>query len=268
MNPSEDKPSKEVFSLYQKMIKNQLGIMLPPQKRTMLGHRLLKRLRFHQLDTFKQYYNLIQTNSREQTIAFELVTTNETFFFREEKHFDYLRDHILPATNKNQIFNVWCGAASTGEEPYSIAMVLDDKLTQPWRLLATDVNQAVIDKGKKGIYVDQRTELLPKKYLKKYCRKGIEEFSGYFRIESHLREKVNFETLNLLSPFTSNEKYDVIFLRNVMIYFDEPTKVDIVSRIVKKLKPKGYFFISHSESLQNISTDFDLIQPAVYRLKS
>jgi len=270
-NESESLPSEEVFYLFQKLVYKKLGIHLPLKKRTMLGHRLLKRVKCLNLDGFLDYYQYIDSrlNPIELEFALELITTNETFFFREEKHFAFLEKKILPSISQNKELRIWSAACSTGEEPYSIAMLLSRyRYPAPWSLMASDVNNSVIKHAKKGIYIDERTRLLPDKYRNLYCKKGIGEFDGYLRVNSQLRNNINFFCFNLLNDMQHLGKFDVIFIRNVMIYFDDKTKQNIINKITNILTPNGYLFISHTETLHGMTHSFELIQPAIYQLKT
>jgi len=264
----ETTPSEEVFVLFQQLVQNKLGIYLAKQKRLMLGHRLAKRIKHTHVKGFSDYYYYINDpeNKAELELALELITTNETFFFREQQHFDYLERHILPNLNANKEFKLWSAASSTGEEAYSIAMLLSKHYGAPWSIQASDVNKSVITHAKKGIYINERAKLLPDEYKKSFCSKGIDEYTGYLRIKPILRQRVNFFCFNLLDPMDELGKFDVIFIRNVMIYFEDDTRQKIINAISKRLNPKGYLFISHSETLHGLKHNFDLIRPAIYQL--
>lgn len=260
-------PSEEVFYLFQKLIQKKLGIHLPVYKRVMLGHRLFKRVVSTNVSNFSNYYRYINTpeNAAELETALELITTNETFFFREEKHFDYLKNEILPSVSANQTFKIWSAACSTGEEPYSIAMLMNHCHASPWQLIASDVNLSIINQAKKAIYLDDRTALLPENYRKENCLKGTGEYKGYLRIKPELRNRVKFFQFNLLDDMNKLGTFDLIFLRNVMIYFDDKTKQQVINKISQLLNPGGHLFISHSETLHGIEHSLKLINPAIYQ---
>mgnify|MGYP000674480468 CR=1 FL=1 len=270
MNSNEALPSDDVFVLFQKLIRSKLGIHLPKQKRVMLGHRLLKRVEHIKAKGFSEYFTYINNpdNKDELDIALELITTNETFFFREPKHFDYITKALLPSLNPNKTFKIWCAACSTGEEPYSIAMLLSKNYGAPWSIRASDVNIKVLEQAKKGIYLDERTELLPNGFKKSFCAKGVDEYEGYLRVKPHIRKRVDFFQFNLINTMNHMEEFDLIFIRNVMIYFNDDTRQQIIDNISQQLKPKGLLFISHSETLHGLNHRFELVQPAIYRLKS
>lgn len=270
MGISVSLPTEQEFSQFQGLIYQLLGIELTPQKRAMLGHRLIKRVDALGLPGFGAYYQYIRQleNKSELDTALELITTNETFFFREEKHFQFLKDEILPSIKLSRPFDVWSAACSSGEEPYSIAMLLDHQRKGLWSILATDVNNRVIEKARKGIYLDDRTDLIPDSYRRRYCRMGVGEFDGYLRVAPNIRAKIDYQTLNLNQTFKSIGPFDLVFLRNVMIYFNDEVKTNILKKISKVLKPEGWLFISHSESLHGLTDEFTSVRPAIYRLKA
>ena len=261
-------PSDKEFQLFQQLIQDKLGIFLPAQKKALLSNRLWKRLQACQVKGFGDYYRLIQSpqGKSELSIALELITTNETYFFREQKHFDYLQEEILPRLRPGVNFRVWSAASSTGEEPYSIAMVLKDRCASEWELLCSDVNRTVVEQAKIGIYPDMRVKNIPPEYLRRFCRKGVGPQQGNVRVITELRESVQFFTLNLHENFPDIGKFDLVFLRNVLIYFENDNKTKILDRIAEKLNPGGILFVGHSESLHGISTRFVPVKPAIYRL--
>lgn len=261
-------PTDKEFQLFQRLIQEKLGIFLPPQKKALLSNRLWKRLQACQAKGFSDYYRLIQSSQgkNELILALELITTNETYFFREQKHFDYLQEELLPKLHPGSHFRVWSAAASTGEEPYSIAMMLKDRCTSEWELLCSDVNRTVVEHAKIGIYPDMRVKNIPPEYLRRFCRKGVGPQQGNVRVTTELRESVQFFTLNLHETFPDIGKFDLVFLRNVLIYFENDNKTKILDRIADKLNPGGILFVGHSESLHGLSTRFIPVKPAIYRL--
>lgn len=261
-------PSDKEFQLFQKLIEEKLGIFLPDQKKALLSNRLWKRLQACGLSRFIDYYQLIQSPQGKQELskALELITTNETYFFREQKHFDYMRETILPRFTPGKNFRVWSAAASTGEEPYSIAMLLKDDCSCDWELYCSDVNSSVIQQAKLGIYPEMRTQHIPEHYLRRFCRKGIRSQSGFIRVNAELRQSINFFTLNLHETFSDIGKFHLVFLRNVLIYFESDNKTKILERIADVMYPGGILFVGHSESLHGLSSRFVPIKPAIYRL--
>lgn len=263
-------PNDKEFRLFQQLIETKLGIFLPEQKKALLSNRLWKRLKACEVKNYSEYYYYIQSpqGSSELSTALELVTTNETYFFREQKHFDYLRNFILPGVRGKKQFRVWSAAASTGEEPYSIAMVLKDACPIEWELLSSDVNQKVLEQARVGVYPEARVKNIPQDYLRRFCRKGVGPQEGNVRVDASLRQSVDFFTLNLHERFPDIGKFDLIFLRNVLIYFENENKIKILDKVADCLTPEGILFVGHSESLHGLSGRLMPVKPAIYRLNS
>lgn len=257
------------FALFQRLIHRITGIWLAESKKVLLTGRLHRRLKLHQLDTYSQYYRMLSANTHPEELQamVDLITTNETYFFREPKHFDYLVREILPHRPAGQTFRVWSAACSTGEEAYTLAMVLADHLpAQSWEVVGTDISTQVLDKARKAHYALERNEGIPPRYLKKYCMKGVRSQEGTFLVVPELRQATSFYHVNLTqSVMQEIGLFDVVFLRNVMIYFDMETKRKVVENLLARLRPGGYFIVGHSETLHGINTDMDLIQPTIYR---
>lgn len=258
--------SDKEFRQFQGMIYKIAGINLSDAKKTLVTGRLMKRVSHHNLPSFGDYFDVLMQEQAELQIAVDLLTTNETFFFREPKHTDYLRDKILPAHPRGKPFRVWSAASSSGEEPYSLAMVLADQLgDDTWEILGSDISLRVLEKARGGHYSMERSGGIPSDYLKRFCLKGIRSQAGTLLISDSLRERVSFRQINLMENLPKIGEFDVIFIRNVMIYFDLDTKRQVVQRILPLLKPGGYLFVSHSESLNGIHGGLELVMPSVYR---
>ncbi len=256
------------FGLFKSFIYAQAGIALSDVKKPLVSGRLSKRLHFHQLNSFTQYYKLINdpANAKEKQIAIDLLTTNETHFFREPKHFDFFKEVILPKRSKGKPFRVWSAACSSGEEPYTIAMLLDEHLgKEPWDIVASDLSTKVLQQAQSGCYNMQRASEIPRPYLTKYCLKGTGDHDGELLIVKELRQRIKFLQVNLTKPFPDLGQFDVIFLRNVMIYFDVETKRQITDQMLPLLKNDGYFMISHSESLNGVTEKFVSEAPSIYK---
>lgn len=241
------------------------GIHLGDGKRTLVTSRLAKRLRETGAGTFTAYLRLVAANATERQTAVDLLTTNETYFFREPKHFDFLQRTLATLPPGGPV-RIWSAACSTGEEPYSIAMLLDAHLRgRPWEILATDISTRVIESARAGHYRMERARGIPPELLSRYCLKGTGRQEGTLLISRRLRERVRFEHANLNAPLPAYGEFDMIFLRNVMIYFDMETKRDVVARLVTHLRPGGYFLVGHSESLNDVSRALQIVAPAIYR---
>jgi chemotaxis protein methyltransferase CheR len=258
--------SQSELRAIQKFIFHAAGITLSDAKRALIGGRLGKRLRAYGLRNYHEYLQLIERDAQERQTALDLLTTNETYFFREAQHFEFLRREILPQRAPGRPFRVWSAACSSGEEPYSIAMLLDEQLgAAPWELMATDISTQVLEKCRRGRYLLERAQQIPPAYLKAYCLKGTGPEEGFLLVDKVLRRKVTFMQANLNAALPALGEFDLIFLRNVMIYFDMATKRSLIARLAKHLCAGGWLFIGHSESLHGINEALRQIQPAIYR---
>ncbi len=260
--------SDQEFTQFQHFIYEAAGITLSPAKKALVSGRLSKRLQHCRVNSYGEYFRLLTSGdaSDEVQTAVDLLTTNETYFFREQKHFDFLREQALAARKRTQAFRVWSAASSTGEEGYSIAMVLADCLADaPWEVIGTDISTRVLQKARIGHYPAERAKLIPPAYLKRFCLKGTGPQQGTLLIERSLRNRMRFMQANLNTSLPQLGLFDVIFLRNVMIYFNGDTKRQVVARVLSLLKPDGYFCIGHSESLNDITDAVQLVAPSIYR---
>jgi chemotaxis protein methyltransferase CheR len=260
--------SDREFAQFQRFIFDAAGITMSEGKKALVSGRLAKRLAHHNISSFGAYFELLRSGAHpgETTIAVDLLTTNETYFFRETKHFDLLRKLALEARQQGRGFRVWSAASSSGEEPYSIAMVLADILEErPWEIVGSDISSRVLEKARRGLYPMERTSHIPADYLKRFCLKGKDQYTGSLLVEKRLRQRVNFMPINLNSALPQIGNFDVMFLRNVMIYFSTETKRQVVARVLSLLKPGGHFMIGHSESLNDISSAVTAIAPSIYR---
>ncbi|WP_166365817.1 CheR family methyltransferase [Pseudomonas akapageensis] len=260
--------SDQEFGLFQRLFHEQIGLQLTPVKKPLLCGRLAKRLTALGLGSYRDYYNLLVSKSgaEERETAIDLITTHETYFFREPKHFELLQSKIIPSLYANDELRVWSAASSTGEEAYTLAMVLDSfRSPRPWSITATDISRQVLINARRGLYPMTRGERIPEHYLKRYCLRGNGRYAGYFMVESALRERVEFLPGNLTQPCSDLGLFDVILLRNVLIYFDPPTKLLVLRNVLERLKPGGWLMVGHSESLHDTRLPLELVMPSVYR---
>lgn len=255
------------FKNFQTLIRNESGINLSDAKKNLLTSRLAKRLRYYGIDSYDEYYELVMQDNFELQMMIDIITTNETSFFREPNHFDFLKSSILPSF-KGSKCRVWSAAASIGSEAYTLAMVLDEVLLPKniaWEVVGTDINTEVIVKAKQALYPIESAAKIDKKYLKKYCLKGMNEYDGFFLINDSLKKNCTFFNANLMYPPSSHiGMFDVIFLRNMLIYFDNVNKTMIVENVIKALKKGGYLFIGHSETLNRITDKVRQVRPTIY----
>jgi len=244
------------------------GINLLPSKKMLVVSRWGKRLAHHGCNSFREYLDLINDPgaAAELRISLDLLTTNETYFFREPKHFEFLRDRVLPTWKPGSKRRIWSAACSSGEEVYSLAMLLAARLKHAdWEVLGTDISTRVIRKAATGLYDMARAEQIPGDERRRYCLRGIGPQEGQFLMAESLRSKVRFQHVNLNEPLPSVGEFDVILLRNVMIYFDNDTKARIVDRLLSCLRPGGYFIIGHCDSLSVVPASLKSLQTSIYQ---
>jgi chemotaxis protein methyltransferase CheR len=206
----------------------------------------------------------------EFTRMLDLISTNKTDFFREPKHFDFLRERILQELAQTKRIRIWSSACSTGEEPYTIAMTLYDGVQSPtqwdFQILASDLSTRVLAQAASGTYDEERLKAMSPDVVKRHFLKGLADCAGFVKVRPHLVNMIQFRRLNLMDDrFPIKSPLDVVFCRNVMIYFDHATQETLVNKFHTYLKPGGYLFIGHSESLQWIKHPFKLIAPTIYQ---
>jgi chemotaxis protein methyltransferase CheR len=256
------------FTGFQRFIYEAAGISLSAAKKQMVSGRLAKRLSALGLPAYTQYLALLKSGKSpgEVQTAIDLLTTNETFFFREPKHFEMLHRLATSARERGSPLAVWSAACSTGEEPYSIAMVLAECMPDlHWSVSGSDISDRVLQRARVAHYPLSRAQHIPQTYLKRFCLKGRGEQEGTLLVERSLRGQVTFQRLNLNEDTSSMGRFDVIFLRNVLIYFNPETKRRVVERVLSHLKPGGHFFIGHSETLNEVNSSVLQLAPSIYR---
>lgn len=258
-----------------KLIYERSRIHLGPDKRILVTSRLAKRLREHGLKTYREYCELLRSPAGEEELTFliDRISTNHTNFFREIKHFDFLRDTVIPQWlaegRRGEPFRIWSSASSTGEEAYSIAIHLAEHFAPAesgrWQIEGTDISTRVLEVAARGVYETDRLTSIHADVLRRHFQRGSNKWEGHFRVKDELRQRVNFQHLNLLGtsyPFT--RQFDLIFCRNVMIYFDRPTQETLVRQLADKLLPGGHLLVGHSESLSGVKHSLKLVRPAIY----
>lgn len=256
------------FSFLSELVGEHTGIMLPPQKRNMVYGRLAKRLRQLNLNSFQDYCELLQSEAGQMEMGnlVNAVTTNLTGFFREAHHFEHLSKEVLPKYRNENRLRLWSAGCSTGAEPYSMAMCLRDVIPDAERkdmkILASDIDTHVLDAAERGEYTSELAAKTPEAFRQKYF---TELGNGKVEVDDRLKQLVAFRHLNLLGPWPMSGKFDVIFCRNVVIYFDKATQSVLFDRFADMLKPNGWLYIGHSETLHTICDRFSLIGKTVYK---
>lgn len=255
----------EDFTRARKLIYQYAGIALSDAKNELVYSRLTRRLRKRRLTRFSDYIDQLADDIEEQREFVNALTTNLTAFFREPHHFELLA-HFM--RNRHTPIRIWCGAASTGEEAYSIAMTAVDTFNQwlpPVKILASDLDTEVIEKAKMGIYPNDRMKQLTEDQLKRFFLRGLGSNQHRIRVKPVLQPLITFKTLNLLSPhWPLKGQFDAIFLRNVFIYFDKETQCKVLMKVRQLIAPDGLLFIGHSESLAHATDLFRLSERTVY----
>jgi len=255
------------FKTVQKLIFQEVGIDLQSTKKLLVQSRLLKRLLFYKFDSYLDYIRLVQINQQERIEMINLITTNETYFFRELDHFEFLQKVVIPRHPFKKKFRFWSAAASVGAEAYSTAMLLDRTMAKSdWEVVGTDINTEVIHKARIGLYPEKWADKIPSDLKKQYCLKGRGRHEGQFLMDRSLVENMTFQVGNLMNYNGEVGKFDVIFLRNVLIYFDDETKQMVVNNVLRNLHIGGYFVISQTENLNMIKIpSLQSVETSVYK---
>lgn len=262
------------FNYIRQFVLEHTGIVLTAAKKDMVYGRLAKLIRRGHLNSFDEFCQALeQEDAEHQEFMINAITTNLTAFFREQHHFDYLADKLIPELIKRNMgsrrIRIWSAGCSTGEEPYSIAMTLLESLPQidNWdvKILATDLDANVINHGKEGVYQYSRVTGIPNDKLKSWFQRGTAEKADMVRVHPRLRELITFKRLNLLHEWPMQGSFDIIFCRNVVIYFDKNTQRKLFDRYANILKSGSHLFIGHSENLFGVSTRFDSLGYTIYK---
>ena len=277
LNTSFIELADDDYAFLRDLIYEHSRIHLGPDKKALVTSRLAKRLRALHLPDYHEYCRLLRSpaGAEEMRSLIDRISTNHTHFFREIKHFDFLRDRALPEWRKQtagrrEVFRLWSAASSSGEEPYSLAICLAEHLAPAssgaWQIDGTDISTRVLDLATQAVYSEDRLNDIPADWLHRYFQKGVGQWAGQFRVKDEVRQRVHFHHLNLLEPgYPFSQPFDVVFCRNVMIYFDRPTQEALVANLTQTLRPGGYLMVGHSESLNGIRHALKLVQPAIYR---
>jgi chemotaxis protein methyltransferase CheR len=261
------------YEFLRRLVYEHSRINLGSDKRALVSGRVAKRLRLLKIDSYAEYCRLLKTADGEDELGnlIDVISTNHTLFFREESHFDWLRSVLLPhwrnSHDQAETFRAWSAASSSGEEPYTLAIVLAEffGLDGDWSIDATDISTRVLARAEQGIYSADKLASVSPELQRRYFQRGVGQWHGQFRVKAPLREHLRFQHLNLLQPtYPFSKRFHVIFCRNVMIYFDRPTQETLIAKLTDQLEPDGHLFVGHSESLSGVKHSLRLIQPAIY----
>jgi len=261
------------FEKITSFIKQNFGIFIKEEKKSILTNKLEKNLYEENCNSFTEYYNkILEDKTGEKIVKFvNTITTNHTFFMREPDHFYYFRDQVLPYLKgkvSDRDLRIWCAASSSGEEPYTLAMILDEffgteKASWDTKVLATDLSTKVLNIAKKGVYSDENIKPLPSLWKINYLKKVDDK---NYAISDKIKNEVIYRRLNLMNrSFPFRKKFHIIFCRNVMIYFDNKTKIELIRKFYDLTEPGGYLFIGHSETINRDESKYKYVRPAVYR---
>jgi chemotaxis protein methyltransferase CheR len=259
------------FEKISRLAYEHFGVDLRNGKQALVEARIGKKLRELGLKSFQHYFDYVTGDKSGEALAamVDLLTTNHTSFFREPRHFDFMRDTIWPTLRTRPQIHLWSAACSSGEEPYTIAMTLLEHARQEAlakvKIRATDISTRMLDRGRSGTYPADRLKDVPYPVLQHNMLKGRTATGDSFRFKPEVRAMIAFEHLNLMRPLPPDYRCSVIFCRNIMIYFDQPTQQALVARLSQQLEDGGYLFIGHSESLNAIEHGLDYVCPATYR---
>jgi chemotaxis protein methyltransferase CheR len=262
--------TEEVFRKFRALIYERAGISMNDAKRALVAGRLRKRLVALNLESYDEYYRFLKKEEKNDTGELQrftdLLTTNETWFFREQRHFDFLRQ-TLSQRDRSQTVEVWSAACSSGEEPYSIAMTIAEAngLNRPWHILATDISSNILTRARKGIYEKSKIKGLTEHLMHRYMLNGVNKYQDYIAVAPELKKRISFKSYNLIDSPLPTIKFDFIFCRNVLIYFNQQHKQEVVQRLVDCLKPGGYLLPGHAESLHGFTTELRIIEPSIYQ---
>ena len=253
------------------LVRTKAGITLTPAKRPLIIARLQKRLRALGMTSYTDYLKLLETDAsgEELTLFLDALTTNHTYFFREEQHFELLAKTVIPEWRKTHpggTLRMWCAACSSGQEPYTLAMTIADMPTPvPYTMLASDLSTKVLQKASTGVYRMEDVRGLPLDLLRRHFERGVGAQNGLARVSAALRKPITYKQINLLEEGPGGQPFDVIFCRNVMIYFETDVQQRVVAMLERHLAPGGFLFVSHSESLNGVQHGLKWIAPAAYR---
>jgi chemotaxis protein methyltransferase CheR len=256
------------FRLFQALVYDIAGICLQPSRKSLLCGRLSSRLRARGLRSYGEYHELLVSNNEAEEVqhCIDRLTTNETSFFREPYHFEVLERQVLPALTGGDDVRIWSAACSTGQEPYTLAMVAADGLRAPgWEIIASDISTRVLDHAAAARCPLEQAAHIPAARLRAHCLRGIGAAEGSFTFKEALRERIRFMQLNLSKALPDVGRFDVIFLRNVLIYFDREMQRAVMGRLLERLKPGGWLFVGHSESLSSIADNVVAVAPTIYQ---
>jgi chemotaxis protein methyltransferase CheR len=273
--PAVTAVSDAEFELFQRLIHSEAGIWLAPVKKALLVGRLARRLRELGLTSYRAYYDRVREDPAEKIRMLDAICTNETHFFREPRHFEFLSSRVFPALREQaeagrrpRRIRVWSAACSSGEEPYSIAMALLHAFPSGWdlQILASDLSTKILDRARAAVWPIEKSSEISRSYLEAFMLRGVASQEGLMKAGPEIRELVRFARVNLNGDGWPEGRFDLVFCRNVLIYFERRAKQRVVERLLDRLEPGGHLFLGHAESLGGLTTRARAAMPTVYAL--
>ncbi len=261
------------FKRFRKLIHENCGINLHDGKKELVRARLGKRMREIGCNSFSKYFRIINDDRTGEELVkmLDAISTNLTSFFREEKHFQFMQEKLFPIyeKDKSKSLRFWSAGCSSGEEPYSLAILLQDNLSENGsidiKIIATDISTKILSFAAQGVYAAKTVQKIPKYQLRKYFQYGINSQKGFYRVKQEIKDLVEFRRQNLTGPFNFEFRFDVILCRNVMIYFNKETRDALIQKATDFLRDGGYLLVGHAESLTGIKHRLKYVQPSVYQ---
>ncbi|MDD3567867.1 MAG: methyltransferase domain-containing protein [Bacteroidales bacterium] len=269
--------TQDEFDKLSRFIYKESGIKMPPVKKVMLQSRLQKRLRELNMTTFKEYIDFVFSKdglNAEIIHMLDVVSTNKTDFFREPVHFDFLTSTVLPEFVQQRAglrtIKVWSAGCSSGEEPYTLAIVMADFAEKnpgfDYSIVGTDISTQILQKAVDAVYKEERVSIIPLETKRKYFLKSKDRTNPTVKVVADLRKRVRFGRLNFMDTYYDvPETFDAVFCRNVLIYFDRETQEKVINKLCDKLRPGGYFFLGHSESIMNMDVPLKQVKPTIFK---
>jgi chemotaxis protein methyltransferase CheR len=270
--PGSVKPlTASEFQEIRRLAYDKFGLDLRRGKEELVSARLGRKIRESHCRSFREYYRLVLEDSTGEALIgmIDALATNHTGFLREPAHFEFLKEHVLPPLLSRPVIDIWSAACSTGEEPYTIAFTVLDKMLPghrcKLRILATDISTKALDSARRGVYPGERFSDFPAGWMRRFLLRGQDQWKGWYRIKPEVTGCVEFARLNLVQPFSHTRRFPLIFCRNVMIYFYKPTQERLVMQLAECMEPGGYLFVGHAESLTGVNHPLQYVRPAIYR---
>jgi chemotaxis protein methyltransferase CheR len=259
------------FEEIRRLAYDKFGLDLRRGKEELVSARLGRKIRESHCRSFREYYRHVLEDSTGEALIgmIDALATNHTGFLREPSHFEFMKEHVLPVLMSRSTIDIWSAACSTGEEPYTIAFTILEKMLPGdygrLRILATDISTKALGSARRAVYPAERFADFPAIWMRRFLLRGQGQWKGWYRMKPEVAGSVEFARMNLVEPFSHARRFPLIFCRNVMIYFDKPTQERLVNRLAECLEPGGYLFVGHAESLTGVNHPLQYIRPAIYR---